>query len=188
MAKQRTERPSRQMKPVFLIFCEGETEETYLDYLKQSYRSPIKIISKVEGADISQRLIDARRKELKISQHDKVIVFLMYDMDIPSVNERLMKCNAYKMLSNPSIELWFLLHGKELKSPISTEQVLTELMDSDSVWAEYRKAALSDTQKTYLWDHRHEATRRARALENFSNPSSGVFNLILALEKSIGRG
>lgn len=44
------------MKPVFLVFCEGETEETYLDYLKQAYRSPIKIIPKVEGGDISQRL------------------------------------------------------------------------------------------------------------------------------------
>ena len=43
MAKQRTASPSRTMKPVFLIFCEGETEEAYLDYLKQAYRSPIRI-------------------------------------------------------------------------------------------------------------------------------------------------
>ena len=34
MAKQRTASPSRTMKPVFLIFCEGETEEAYLDYLR----------------------------------------------------------------------------------------------------------------------------------------------------------
>lgn len=185
MARRRTERPSRQMKPVFLIFCEGETEETYLDYLKQTYRSPIKIISKVGGGDISQRLIDARRKELKISKNDKVLVFLMYDMDVPSVNERLMKCNAYKMLSNPTIELWFLLHGKDCKSPISSEQALVELKESDSVWTEYQKAALTDTQKGYLWNHRLEATQRARVLENFANPSSGVFNLILSLEKSL---
>lgn len=43
MAKQRTASPSRTMKPVFLIFCEGETEEAYLDYLKQAYRSPVRI-------------------------------------------------------------------------------------------------------------------------------------------------
>ena len=43
MAKQRTASPSRTMKPVFLMFCEGETEEAYLDYLKQAYRSPIRI-------------------------------------------------------------------------------------------------------------------------------------------------
>lgn len=47
MAKQRTASPSRTMKPVFLIFCEGETEEAYLDYLKQAYRSPIRIVPKI---------------------------------------------------------------------------------------------------------------------------------------------
>ena len=52
MAKQRLVSPKRKMKPVFLVFCEGETEETYLDYLKQAYRSPIKIIPKVEGGDM----------------------------------------------------------------------------------------------------------------------------------------
>ena len=51
MAKQRLESPRRKMKPVFLVFCEGETEETYLDHLKQAYRSPIKIIPKVEGGE-----------------------------------------------------------------------------------------------------------------------------------------
>ena len=66
MAKQRTASPSRTMKPVFLIFCEGETEEAYLDYLKQAYRSPIRIVPKIEGDSISQRLIDVRKKELKI--------------------------------------------------------------------------------------------------------------------------
>lgn len=187
MARQRTERPPRRMKPLFLIFCEGETEETYLDYLKQAYRSPIKIISKIEGGDLSQRLIAARQKELKISKNDKVLVFLMYDMDVPVVNERLMKCNAYKMLSNPTIELWFLLHGKDCKSPMTSEQVLSALKESDSIWEEYQKASLTDTQKNYLWKHRLDAAQRAKALENFSNPSSGVFNLILALEKSLKR-
>ena len=65
MATQRTASPSRTMKPVFLIFCEGETEEAYLDYLKQAYRSPIRIVPKIEGDSISQRLIDVRKKELK---------------------------------------------------------------------------------------------------------------------------
>ena len=51
MAKQRLESPRRKMKPVFLVFCEGETEETYLDHLKQAYRSLIKIIPKVEGGN-----------------------------------------------------------------------------------------------------------------------------------------
>lgn len=149
MAKQRTASPSRTMKPVFLIFCEGETEEAYLDYLKQAYRSPIRIVPKIEGDSISQRLIDVRKKELKISKTDKILVFLMYDMDVPVVNERIKDCRAYKC------------------------------------WAGYEKAALTDTQKAFLWKNRIEATERARRLKNLDNPSSGIFNLILALEKSL---
>ena len=40
-------RPSRKMKPVILVLCEGETEECYIDFLKQKYRLPIKIVSKL---------------------------------------------------------------------------------------------------------------------------------------------
>lgn len=98
MAKQRTPSPSRTMKRVFLVFCEGETEETYLDYLKQTYRSPIRIVPKVEGGSISQRLIDATKRELKISKTDKILVFLMYDMDVPAINGKLNDCRAYKLL------------------------------------------------------------------------------------------
>ena len=122
------------MKRVFLVFCEGETEETYLDYLKQTYRSPIRIVPKVEGG---------------------------------------------------SIELWFLLHGKDKKTKLSTEDAFNELLKMDDCWAGYEKAALTDTQKAFLWEHRLEATERARKLKVFENPSSGIFNLILALEKSL---
>ncbi len=185
MAKQRTASPQRTMKQVFLVFCEGETEETYLDYLKQTYRSPIRIVPKVEGGSISQRQIDSTMRELKISKTDKILVFLMYDMDVPTINEKLNDCRAYKLLSNPAIELWFLLHGKDKKTKISTEDAFKELLKMDDCWAGYEKAALTDTQKAFLWEHRLEATERARKLKNFGNPSSGVFNLIFALEKSL---
>lgn len=37
-------RPSRKMKPVILVLCEGETEECYIDFLKQKYRLPISMM------------------------------------------------------------------------------------------------------------------------------------------------
>ena len=64
------------MKPVFLVFCEGETEENYVDFIRQQYKSPIKIISKTEGGHISQHLIQRRQNELKISKTDKISTFL----------------------------------------------------------------------------------------------------------------
>ena len=60
MGMTREKQPSRSMKPVFVVFCEGETEEAYLDFIKQTYRSPFKIIPKVEGGKITPHLIRTR--------------------------------------------------------------------------------------------------------------------------------
>ena len=52
------------MRPQFLVLCEGETEEAYINFLKQRYRLPIKIVPKIIGSNISQRLINQYKKEL----------------------------------------------------------------------------------------------------------------------------
>lgn len=106
MGKIREKRPSRTMKPVFVVFCEGETEEAYLDFIKQTYRSPFKIIPKVEGGKITRHLIQARCRELKISKNENIQVYLMYDMDKPDITAKLLQLKAHLLLSNPCIELW----------------------------------------------------------------------------------
>lgn len=121
MGKTREKQPSRSMKPVFVVFCEGETEEAYLDFIKQTYRSPFKIIPKVEGGKITQHLIRTRCREVKISRNEKIQVFLMYDMDKLDITAKLLQLKAHLLLSNPCIELWFLLHCKDQKAEISTE-------------------------------------------------------------------
>ena len=68
MARNKSGRPERKMKPVFLVLCEGETEECYVEHLRQKYRLPIKIISKIVGQQINQKLINRHKKELKITR------------------------------------------------------------------------------------------------------------------------
>lgn len=43
MGRERKSNP-RKMRPQFLVLCEGETEEAYINFLKQQYRLPIKIV------------------------------------------------------------------------------------------------------------------------------------------------
>ena len=62
MARSRGKSPARKMKPVFLVLCEGETEEAYLGYLRQTYRSPIKIVPKVTGDSICPKLVAKKKK------------------------------------------------------------------------------------------------------------------------------
>lgn len=183
MASKREKSPSKRMRKVALVICEGETEENYLNLVKRWYKSPVRIISHIEGTRITQALVDKHERSLKISAQDKVDTFLMYDMDVPAINEKLMKCKAKLLLSNPCFEVWLLLHTRDVKSALSTEATLKELKKSTPVWYNYNKAAYTDTQKTFLQEHLNDAINRSEKLKEFQNPSSGVYRLLEILGK-----
>lgn len=170
------------MRRIVLVICEGETEENYINLMKKWYKFPVRIVSRIEGTKITQALVDKHERGLKISAKDKVDTFLMYDMDVPAINEKLMVCKAELLLSNPCFEIWLLLHAKEQKSALSSEAVLKELKKSASVWNSYIKSVYTDTQKTFLREHLKDAVDRAKALKDFQNPSSRIYRLLEILE------
>ena len=182
MASRREPSPSMRMRKIALVICEGETEACYLNLLKTWYKSPIRIVSHIEGTKITQSLVEKRTKELKISQWDKVNTFLMYDMDVPTTNEKVMKCKAKMLLSNPCFELWLLLHAKDQKTAISTDALIKELKKSATVWRNYSKPGFSDTQKAFLNSNTDAAVTRAKELHEFQNPSTGIYKLIELLK------
>lgn len=178
MANLREKTPIKRMRKIVLVICEGETEENYINLLKKWYKTPIRIISHIEGTKITQSLIDNRAHELKISKRDKVKTFLMYDMDVPAINKKIKECTAEKLLSNPCFEIWLLLHLKDQKVSISTNVVLKELKKSAVIWKNYVKSSFSETQKTFLKKNVDIAVNRAKKLKEFQNPSSGVYKLV----------
>lgn len=180
--RKRITAPPRKMKSMYLIFCEGQTEEIYIDMLRQHYHSPIRIISSVQGQNISKRIINNYRKNMQISSTDEVTTFLMYDIDVAELLPRLQSCEAELLWSNPCIELWFLLHTKEQHAALSTDNLLSQLQKSAPEWQNYRKARLTDEQIRILWNNRLEAVKRAKALKELANPSSGIYLLIEKLE------
>lgn len=183
MASKREPSPSLRMRKIALVICEGETEVCYINLLKTWYKSPIRIVSHIEGTKITLSLVDKRTKELKISQWDKVHTFLMYDMDVQSINEKLRKCNAEMLLSNPCFEIWLLLHAKDQKAAIETDALIKELKKSAPVWKNYSKSAFTDTQKAFLNSNTDVAVVRAKNLKELHNPSTGVYKLIEFLKE-----
>lgn len=127
MASKREKAPDRRMRKIALVICEGETEVRYINLLKTWYKSPIRIVSHIEGTKITPSLVEKRTKELKISQWDKVHTFLMYDMDVQAINEKLKKCKAEMLLSNLCFEIWLLLHSRDQKAAIDTATLIKEL-------------------------------------------------------------
>ena len=88
MATKRLQQPQRSSKETFLVICEGETERNYVDFLRNSYHSPIRIVSRVAGQQVTQQLINKHVEQLKLGKYDKITSFLMYDMDVEEVNRR----------------------------------------------------------------------------------------------------
>ncbi|WP_149553818.1 RloB family protein [Treponema pectinovorum] len=112
MGRKRKSNP-RKMGSQFLVFCEGETEEAYINFLRQRYKLSIKIIPKIVGSNIPKRLIDRHKKEIT-SNPFEVKTFLMYDGDVPEILESLKKCDGIMLIINPCVEIWFIVHYKKI--------------------------------------------------------------------------
>jgi len=183
MKKRRNFRPERKMKPVFLVFCEGETEEAYINFLKQKYRLPIKIIPYTTGQNISPLLIKKHVNRLQLDRRDAIATFIMYDLDVNDISEKITACKgSLNISSKPCIELWFLLHNVDQFAELSATACI-ELLRNDVDWKNYKKGMFSIKQKQILWDNRIIACQRAKALPEAANPSSAVYRLIEAMEK-----
>ena len=66
MASKREKAPEKRMRKIALVVCEGETEENYLNLIKKWYKSPVRIVSHIEGSRITQALVDKHERALKI--------------------------------------------------------------------------------------------------------------------------
>ncbi|MCR5125684.1 MAG: RloB family protein [Treponema sp.] len=182
MAQHKNSRPARKMKPVILVLCEGETEALYVEHLKQKYRLPIKIVSKVVGQQVNQKLINRYKKELKITSTENIACFLMYDADVQNVVENIKNCDADALLSRPCIEVWFLAHEEKIPATdISGDECLARLKKHDD-WKNYRKANLTDKEKEVLWEKRLSAHENISSAEATDSAFSSVSRFIGFLE------
>ena len=166
------------MKPNFFVFCEGETEIAYVKFLRSLYRAPIQVIPKKGKSNISEDYIERSKNEYVRTGQDRV--FLMYDLDVDGMLEHLLKIpNAELLVSNPCIELWFLLHYQEQKVEITSGKCIQKL---HKVSKGFRKGGLSEEEKKVLAENRELAVDRAKKQAEYHNPSTTVFKLLEKLE------
>ena len=176
-------RPSRKMKPVILVLCEGETEECYVDFLKQKYRLPIKIVSKIVGSKISARLIKRHKKELSLTNSENIDCFLMYDADVQSVVDNLLTCEEKLLLSRPCIEVWFLAHSKKVPTKEFSSEECVTMLKKESPWSDYKKGKLSLEQQEILWENRLAAGNNIAYEQETGKPFSMMRDFIDTLEE-----
>lgn len=175
--KQRVSR-GKTMRPNFFVFCEGETEEAYIGLLRAHYRAPIQIITKKTLLNITPALISRIEANYICTKNDRT--FLMYDLDVPTVLERLKKIpNATLLCSNPCVELWLLLHYVSQQTKLTSKDCVEKLC---AIVPDYRKGAISKSMELDLLQHMAQARERAQKLVPYTNPSTTVFEFIKAFE------
>lgn len=175
--KQRVSR-GKAMRPNFFVFCEGEMEEAYIGILRAHYRAPIQIITKKTLLNITPALINRIKANYICTKNDRT--FLMYDLDVATVLERLKKIpNATLLCSNPCVELWLMLHYANQKTELTSKECVEQLC---TILPTYRKGTISKTMELDLLQRMSQAIDRAEKLLPYANPSTTVFEFIKALE------
>ena len=180
--RERRYKKTRKPHKVFLVVCEGETEEEYVNLLKRHYRLPITIKTKVSGNAVSLRLVNQYLKELGLTRNEDCQVFFIYDADVDCIVEKLMSLPGTTILSNPSIELWYMLHSKNHRRYVQPDSILKELMSSHQVWKAYMKGKLTMDQQLHLLANKDAASLKAEKMVWPTNPSSNIYEFIKVLE------
>lgn len=115
----RTTRNSKgmTMRPNFFVFCEGKTEITYVKFLRSVFRVPIQVVTKKSDSSISVDFIERSKRDYVLTKNDQT--FLMFDLDVKGLLEHLQRIPQVTLLvSNPCVELWFLLHYEDIDKEI----------------------------------------------------------------------
>ena len=180
MASRRKSR-YKKINPCYFVFCEGETEEEYVKFLKRNHRIPIAINAKRTGDNISQQFINSYLSTK--TKHEKDKIFLMFDLDVKEKLEKLRRLIGILLASNPCFELWFLLHHKEQRANISSNKCIGALKKV-KIWTNYKKGQLDENQKKKLINFCDKAIERSHELNLYKNPSTSVDKFIRCLNEA----
>jgi len=188
-------KPGAKSSRLIYICCEDEkSARIYFNQMRLHHRNPkIKILVQNLKESDPVRLVSKLKRDLKNQNiHEDDLIFCFFDADDRS-NEKLNKAyeesdkSKYKIqliISNPSFELWYLLHFSQQIGFISNKELLNKL---NTRIPNYDKA------KGYfdiLLPNIDTAILNAKALEGLhnrnnisllsanSNPYTGVYKLI----------
>lgn len=175
--KNRTSK-GKQINPTFFIFCEGETEEQYISFLRANYRLPIVIDAKIAGNRITSGYI-RNYKNGRVT-HPKDRTYLVYDLDVPEMLKKLESIPGTILLSsNPCFELWYLLHYQDHKAEISSDECNKKICSHHKG---YKKGIFDLKLRKKISEKQPIAVIRASKLVKHKNPSTQVYLLIKDLE------
>ena len=195
---------SQDQRPTLKVFTEGKrTEVDYIKHWQRIFRDRINVVvvdeKKGHGAPLT--LVDKAIKEKKYRSRQSnstnwsihTEYWCVFDVDThPNLRQAVQKAedNGIRVaVSNPCIELWFLLHFQEQESYISSAKAQSESKSYLKCEKNLNKGAL-ELLEEYFFRAKNRAMhlRKKHQLDGSqheadgsswrSNPSSDLFELI----------
>jgi hypothetical protein len=195
----------------YLIVCEGKaTEPNYLNELRRSLKLPKERVQILHGdctdpigiVEYAYNLFEQGNPHLKIEKHYYDKIFVAFDRDQhDSYDQAITQSKKYHktlsqrktdkgkasfeaITSNPSFELWLLLHFQEVNAPMTRQDVLQRLRQIDG-WNDYDKGKTEAYLKSSA--NLDAAQQRAnRLLEQTSdNPKTNFGILVRTIKDAV---
>ncbi len=182
--------PSRDERPRFLIVCEGEKREKYyFEKMRSYYRYPEPAVE-VVGKDGSGTNPKSLVKYAKVRKHEFDAVWCVFDRDEHEYfNEAIQQAKDNGIntaISNPCVELWFLLHFKDQRRHIERDAAKSALKkrikDYDDDYEGVFQRIHGDVEAAKKRAKDLRATHERNGNAETENPSSSVDLLVDFLE------
>lgn len=162
-------RKIREERPLVYVFSEGESEQAYVDFLKEHFEENVRIM-RPKGTGLFDEARDKFRKDKKYKDALEVIdeIWFFYDVekeDVPKWENRLDIIRRLRRLrKNPNIrvrllmttacvEYWLLLHYQYVKPAMVTPADKDRMFDRvKSLAQDYEKGDPVSTKKI-AWNY-----------------------------------
>ena len=187
MPRKRRECGSRGAgKSIIKVFCEGESEQAYTEYLKRKF-SDVAVIQYPKEPGLFDRAEERFKKDPKYRDYTEVIdeVWFFFDVESKDINKwnerhRIIKklrklrkdqnIRVRLLMTSGCIEYWLMLHKKYYIPPLQSvsekEKVIADLKVEEPLYEKGNRAITAKSAEDYPIAVKNAARTMNRLLED----------------------
>lgn len=188
----RRRQATRHERPTVLLGCEGQTEIGYFSGFRRAFRIPTIHLHFTEAGGDPSILLKRVEERFRAEEGEFDAVYCLFDRDehyhfeatcraIEDKGKLVFKRKEAPLAaiaSNPSFDLWLLLHFRDVQARLGRAAALKQLQECCPKFEKGNPGCYELTCATI-----ETAIARAKSLKKRSNPSTEVGRLILELRK-----
>ena len=187
--------PTKLVGRKVVVACEGETEQRYFKMIRGALPRSSNLIFVIKPGETNpSSIVEAAHAEREKQKNGKGwgrgdTVWAVYDgeehyesdqKDWQNAIEFAKRQRVELVISNPSFELWLLLHFQEQNAHIHRKNAIAKLQSYVHSYAKGVCPLLSKEQEEAAVTRANSLAERVmrEGLEEFTNPSTGVARLV----------